>query len=150
IVLLFIFFFFLMIRRPPRSTLFPYTTLFRSPSDEGLALIEVHLRLGLGRRCRASDSRAPGLSDAEEEEQSHESLRQTTASSGNGTSRDDSNHSRAFRGAGEVCDYRGSPRVGRGAARSSARFSSTVSVAVTARCTISATAPCHVSSAGAS
>ena len=25
------FFFFLMIRRPPRSTLFPYTTLFRSP-----------------------------------------------------------------------------------------------------------------------
>src|SRR3712207_7835799 len=27
---LFIFFFFLMIRRPPRSTLFPYTTLFRS------------------------------------------------------------------------------------------------------------------------
>src|SRR5256885_12708380 len=27
------FFFFLMIRRPPRSTLFPYTTLFRSPVD---------------------------------------------------------------------------------------------------------------------
>src|SRR3712207_8773602 len=25
------YFFFLMIRRPPRSTLFPYTTLFRSP-----------------------------------------------------------------------------------------------------------------------
>src|SRR6266850_6780594 len=29
-----IFFFFLMIRRPPRSTLFPYTTLFRPP-DRG-------------------------------------------------------------------------------------------------------------------
>src|SRR5215203_7211116 len=29
---LFFFFFFLMIRRPPRSTLFPYTTLFRSSS----------------------------------------------------------------------------------------------------------------------
>src|SRR5215471_20788143 len=28
--LLFLIFFFLMIRRPPRSTLFPYTTLFRS------------------------------------------------------------------------------------------------------------------------
>src|SRR5256885_13391907 len=28
------FFFFLMIRRPPRSTLFPYTTLFRSPRAE--------------------------------------------------------------------------------------------------------------------
>src|SRR2546430_13556044 len=27
------FFFFLMIRRPPRSTLFPYTTLFRSVLD---------------------------------------------------------------------------------------------------------------------
>src|SRR3990170_6594628 len=27
---LFVFLFFLMIRRPPRSTLFPYTTLFRS------------------------------------------------------------------------------------------------------------------------
>src|SRR5258708_26155490 len=28
-----VFFFFLMIRRPPRSTLFPYTTLFRSLLD---------------------------------------------------------------------------------------------------------------------
>src|SRR2546422_6280404 len=27
-------FFFLMIRRPPRSTLFPYTTLFRSPDGK--------------------------------------------------------------------------------------------------------------------
>src|SRR6185312_17119505 len=31
-VLFLFFFFFLMIRRPPRSTLFPYTTLFRSPA----------------------------------------------------------------------------------------------------------------------
>src|SRR2546428_7117876 len=29
-----IFFFFLMIRRPPRSTLFPYTTLFRSSCED--------------------------------------------------------------------------------------------------------------------
>src|SRR3712207_8361300 len=39
--LLFCFFFFLMIRRPPRSTLFPYTTLFRSgraPPSPGGAL----------------------------------------------------------------------------------------------------------------
>src|SRR2546430_11276911 len=28
------FFFFLMIRRPPRSTLFPYTTLFRSITED--------------------------------------------------------------------------------------------------------------------
>src|SRR6266481_7317626 len=31
----FFLFFFLMIRRPPRSTLFPYTTLFRSGSCPG-------------------------------------------------------------------------------------------------------------------
>src|SRR5437588_744169 len=35
-------FFFLMIRRPPRSTLFPYTTLFRSASNLFLSLI-LHL-----------------------------------------------------------------------------------------------------------
>src|SRR2546430_13743666 len=40
------FFFFLMIRRPPRSTLFPYTTLFRSV---GLAGMLVHaVREGRG------------------------------------------------------------------------------------------------------
>src|SRR3712207_7198118 len=41
-------FFFLMIRRPPRSTLFPYTTLFRSaPADErGVQHGAVHPRLG--------------------------------------------------------------------------------------------------------
>src|SRR2546427_2645305 len=32
-------FFFLMIRRPPRSTLFPYTTLFRSPLDRLLLFV---------------------------------------------------------------------------------------------------------------
>src|SRR5688572_32629730 len=32
--------FFLMIRRPPRSTLFPYTTLFRSQSAPATALAE--------------------------------------------------------------------------------------------------------------
>src|SRR2546430_5960565 len=39
-------FFFLMIRRPPRSTLFPYTTLFRSPRPTGKEL------RGSCRRCR--------------------------------------------------------------------------------------------------
>src|SRR2546429_1791960 len=33
------FFFFLMIRRPPRSTLFPYTTLFRSLCGSGLSWV---------------------------------------------------------------------------------------------------------------
>src|SRR5258705_9816227 len=31
-------FFFLMIRRPPRSTLFPYTTLFRSPDIDNFTV----------------------------------------------------------------------------------------------------------------
>src|SRR5256885_13249264 len=38
-------FFFLMIRRPPRSTLFPYTTLFRSRGGEWLSAIQL---LGAG------------------------------------------------------------------------------------------------------
>src|SRR3989442_14140415 len=39
-----LFFFFLMIRRPPRSTLFPYTTLFRSRLE---ASRDVGVRLGI-------------------------------------------------------------------------------------------------------
>src|SRR5437899_11683220 len=57
------FFFFLMIRRPPRSTLFPYTTLFRSPED--LRQATDH-RLGMSEhevarthRFREPDSRKP-------------------------------------------------------------------------------------------
>src|SRR2546422_829787 len=44
----FLFFFFLMIRRPPRSTLFPYTTLFRS-------LLEGAQDLGLGLEAHVAD-----------------------------------------------------------------------------------------------
>src|SRR2546430_6127306 len=40
-----------MIRRPPRSTLFPYTTLFRSRAVPGTVL-ERHPRLGAGHRSR--------------------------------------------------------------------------------------------------
>src|SRR3712207_8233619 len=38
-------FFFLMIRRPPRSTLFPYTTLFRSHSPVDPDSRDAHVRL---------------------------------------------------------------------------------------------------------
>src|SRR2546430_13294300 len=38
VTVLSLFFFFLMIRRPPRSTLFPYTTLFRSQSIGAVAI----------------------------------------------------------------------------------------------------------------
>src|SRR3712207_7464824 len=40
-----------MIRRPPRSTLFPYTTLFRSPADVEFFTAPV---LGTGREGAAS------------------------------------------------------------------------------------------------
>src|SRR5258708_12383593 len=39
-----LFFFFLMIRRPPRSTLFPYTTLFRSQDMPALGSVVAKLR----------------------------------------------------------------------------------------------------------
>src|SRR5438094_1857667 len=52
-------FFFLMIRRPPRSTLFPYTTLFRSWCAPG-AVPAVSLRAGraVARRGRRRSSRS--------------------------------------------------------------------------------------------
>src|SRR3989475_12266061 len=37
-----------MIRRPPRSTLFPYTTLFRSPSHNPMGMEWFGLVMGLG------------------------------------------------------------------------------------------------------
>src|SRR2546422_7227086 len=62
--------FFLMIRRPPRSTLFPYTTLFRSPNGDlrkayrgrlhhhrnlALAFLSDSQSLTAGERCRNRD-----------------------------------------------------------------------------------------------
>src|SRR3989440_4422722 len=40
-------FFFLMIRRPPRSTLFPYTTLFRSLADEKVTEVDGAFDVGI-------------------------------------------------------------------------------------------------------
>src|SRR5260370_8877806 len=71
-----------MIRRPPRSTLFPYTTLFRSglgaPEDDETDFgrhaeangsadrtqAPVHVDMGHGRRLRSADRRAEGSSGA--------------------------------------------------------------------------------------
>src|SRR2546426_11524601 len=51
-----LFFFFLMIRRPPRSTLFPYTTLFRSePGQRHLGVRLPPLRLDVASGPRAGD-----------------------------------------------------------------------------------------------
>src|SRR2546429_9082546 len=54
------FFFFLMIRRPPRSTLFPYTTLFRS---RGGAVVRRAARRV--RHCRGGDGDRTGLAGGE-------------------------------------------------------------------------------------
>src|SRR5437016_13739857 len=48
-----IYFFFLMIRRPPRSTLFPYTTLFRS-SARGSSAVPERRQAECGTRMRAA------------------------------------------------------------------------------------------------
>src|SRR5258708_36957727 len=48
------FFFFLMIRRPPRSTLFPYTTLFRSMSLIGTLIVGLVVGL-LARALKPGD-----------------------------------------------------------------------------------------------
>src|SRR5207248_11762068 len=60
-----IFFFFLMIRRPPRSTLFPYTTLFRSHvraqrSLAGRELVQLQ-RGGAGARGGDSQGQRTGV-----------------------------------------------------------------------------------------
>src|SRR5256885_6184209 len=45
-----------MIRRPPRSTLFPYTTLFRSPCASE-SIIASTANAGVGPGCQASRAR---------------------------------------------------------------------------------------------
>src|SRR5437879_9802440 len=54
-VFLFVSFFFLLLRRPPRSTLFPYTTLFRSQEIQAVVL-------GLGHRALVGEHVALELS----------------------------------------------------------------------------------------
>src|SRR3712207_9026880 len=62
VMILYFVFFFLMIRRPPRSTLFPYTTLFRSPSvARDLTPRQATQLLGIAREamsniCRHADA----------------------------------------------------------------------------------------------
>src|SRR2546426_12250326 len=77
-----IIFFFLMIRRPPRSTLFPYTTLFRSrgrdpsrdrdqsdrPRDGPPVAQERHRQVLWGRR----DAQAQAAREAKRRKEAHE------------------------------------------------------------------------------
>src|SRR2546421_9543189 len=73
------FFFFLMIRRPPRSTLFPYTTLFRSRAlarlldDDAQTLPELALRFCLSSPQVSTD--IPGMRRAAHVQQDRKSTR---------------------------------------------------------------------------
>src|SRR3712207_7648016 len=49
-----------MIRRPPRSTLFPYTTLFRSPLDSRLPVSTGRPRTGPCGECAPCPDVRPG------------------------------------------------------------------------------------------
>src|SRR5579864_9725465 len=65
----FCFFFFLMIRRPPRSTLFPYTTLFRSTPETTMLIREAqdrgcHVLTGVDRKSTRLNSSHMSISYA--------------------------------------------------------------------------------------
>src|SRR2546422_8381604 len=57
-----------MIRRPPRSTLFPYTTLFRSPNDDIILRVILSLHEGARRvpRARTATRGVAGVDRSEE------------------------------------------------------------------------------------
>src|SRR2546421_5889557 len=57
------FFFFLMIRRPPRSTLFPYTTLFRSSLSPLVFAQDDHKHGALSDAQKSVDKPAPSEAD---------------------------------------------------------------------------------------
>src|SRR5688572_32604972 len=75
-----------MLRRPPRSTLFPYTTLFRSGQNDELVevglvhqqITDIHHHadiggvLELGRERRAVDDLEPGAQEVRSEEHTSE------------------------------------------------------------------------------
>src|SRR2546425_8321867 len=65
-----------MIRRPPRSTLFPYTTLFRSQLADGRQLLGVHQ---LGGQARVVERDGDLLSRRLERSEEHTSELQSLA-----------------------------------------------------------------------
>src|SRR5437899_12932195 len=73
-----LFFFFLIIRRPPRSTLFPYTTLFRSQIGQGRKAVSVLVatsRRGLSKPLRGQEWRRDLRERSEEHTSELQSLR---------------------------------------------------------------------------
>src|SRR3989442_15232301 len=65
-------FFFLMIRRPPRSTLFPYTTLFRSQAAVRARTLHFPLRGEVLSRRRRYDRTSPRRGKCRSEEHTSE------------------------------------------------------------------------------
>src|SRR2546425_1299586 len=65
----FVFFFFLMIRRPPRSTLFPYTTLFRSRDVSDHKRAEAELVAARRAADRANQGKSRFLATASRSEE---------------------------------------------------------------------------------
>src|SRR3989454_1427972 len=65
-LMMFVFFFFLMIRRPPRSTLFPYTTLFRSMPNVAAALLSMRYGVKGPNYCTVSACASSAHSRSEE------------------------------------------------------------------------------------
>src|SRR3712207_8638785 len=63
-------FFVLMIRRPPRSTLFPYTTLFRSLKSEINQMID-----GIDSTLKHSDFNGKSILNCKEKNKTHEKMR---------------------------------------------------------------------------
>src|SRR5688572_32324541 len=66
--------FFLMIRRPPRSTLFPYTTLFRSPGDGNQQDLVAKAGTHLARQFVTRDVRKTEIGEHTSELQSQSNL----------------------------------------------------------------------------
>src|SRR2546426_6560199 len=62
-----------MIRRPPRSTLFPYTTLFRSVRESGTVIKVTRLVRESARRGCCEDRRSIGIFHAEPRSEEHTS-----------------------------------------------------------------------------
>src|SRR5947207_12100000 len=67
------YFFFLMIRRPPRSTLFPYTTLFRSAGKKAKRVRRSDRRGRVPREGAIYIARTPGRNGRVERSEEHTS-----------------------------------------------------------------------------
>src|SRR2546425_5889498 len=68
-----------MIRRPPRSTLFPYTTLFRSPSGGDRRIRDVHRIDGKFVECGETPETSMNTWSREQRSEEHTSELQSLA-----------------------------------------------------------------------